>query len=237
MLAGPNGSGKSTLLEYLRTRFDFPLGFCLNPDDIDRQLLRDRLISFGDWNIRAQKRKLLTFIRAHPLADSVKGMELGLKRNSLVIRGDVAPGYLASIISDFMRRSWIRTKQSFTFETVMSSGDKIDLLEEARRRGYRTYLYYVCTENPTINEQRIQNRVASGGHSVPPEKIRPRYERSLALLRRAIRCANRAYLFDNSEKQHRLVAEFENQVLVAGASRLPNWAVGVLTPETDSRKG
>jgi predicted ABC-type ATPase len=232
MLAGPNGSGKSTLLEYLRTDFDFPLGFCLNPDDIDRQLQQRRPIKFDEWNIRVQGAELMSFIRAHPLAKSIGENRLTVRYNALTVSSDVTPGYLASIVADFMRRYWIRTKQSFTFETVMSSRDKVQLLERARHRGYRTYLYYVCTEDPTINEQRIQNRVASGGHSVPPDKIRPRYDRSLALLRRAIASSNRAYLFDNSEKQHRLVAEFEDDRLVAAAVRIPNWATGVLFPSS-----
>ena len=64
----------------------------------------------------------------------------------------------------------------------MSSPDKIDFLAEARRRGFRTYLYYVATVDPLININRVANRVRMGGHPVPEEKIVSRYARSLDLL-------------------------------------------------------
>jgi predicted ABC-type ATPase len=71
---------------------------------------------------------------------------------------------------------------------------------EARRRGYTCYLYYVCTDSPTINVERVRTRVGMGGHDVPTASITARYHRSLLLLRPAIALAYRAFLFDNSEK-------------------------------------
>jgi len=46
-----------------------------------------------------------------------------------------------------------------------------------------------------------------GGHDVPGEKIQKRYYRSFENLLDIIKLVNRAYLFDNSGKRHRLVAE------------------------------
>ena len=66
------------------------------------------------------------------------------------------------------------------FETVMSSPDKIALLEKAQQLGYRTYLYYIATDDPAINVAR--------------------YARSLDLLLAAVKHTNRAYLFDNSRQ-------------------------------------
>lgn len=64
--------------------------------------------------------------------------------------------------------------------------------------GYRTYLYFIATEDPEINIARVKSRVQLGGHDVPVDKIVSRYARSLDLLLPAIRQSNRAYLFDNS---------------------------------------
>ena len=64
--------------------------------------------------------------------------------------------------------------------------------------GYRTYLYYIATDDPAINVARVQARVHLGGHGVPEEKIVSRYARSLDLLLPAVKQTNRAYLFDNS---------------------------------------
>lgn len=80
----------------------------------------------------------------------------------------------------------------------MSAPDKIQLLIAAQQMGYRTYLYYIATDDPDINITRVRQRVAAGGHDVPQDKIISRYERSLKQLSEAIQVTNRAYIFDNS---------------------------------------
>ena len=105
----------------------------------------------------------------------------------------------------------------------MSSPDKVDLLKDARRQGYRTYLYFVCTESPTISEGRVRARVLQGGHGVPAHKIVKRYGKSLALLKGAIAQSHRAYLYDNSGAELTFLAEFENAKLVRKISQLPDW--------------
>jgi predicted ABC-type ATPase len=92
----------------------------------------------------------------------------------------------------------LERRASFSFETVMSSPDEVALLEKARSLGYRSYLYFIATEDPQINIARVKSRVHLGGHDVPVDKIVSRYARSLDLLLPAIRQSNRAYLFDNS---------------------------------------
>lgn len=94
-----------------------------------------------------------------------------------------------------------------------------------RSRGFRNYLYFICTDSPTINRERVAARVSQGGHDVPPEKITARYDRALKLLPEAIALCDRAYLFDNSGKKHRLVAEYEGANLIQVAQDLPNWLV------------
>ena len=79
--------------------------------------------------------------------------------------------YWASVIADFIRHQLLAARISFTFETVMSSSDKIDFLKKAQSQGFRTYLYYVATNNSAINIARVANRVLLGGHSVSEEKI------------------------------------------------------------------
>lgn len=51
----------------------------------------------------------------------------------------------------------------------------IYFMREARERGYRTYLYFVSTEDADINVNRVAIRIREGGHPVPPEKIRDRH--------------------------------------------------------------
>lgn len=108
----------------------------------------------------------------------------------------------------------------------MSHWGKVELLERAQREGYRTYLYYVATDSPKINIGRVRYRVSQGGHDVPEEKIRSRYERSLELLIEAIKRTNRAYIWDNSRdgRSPTLLAEItEGNDLVLHNDQIPAW--------------
>ncbi len=68
------------------------------------------------------------------------------------------------------------------------------------------------------------NRVKTGGHPVPEDKIVSRYFRSLALLREVICYSNRAYIFDNSGQQQVFVAEItDGHTLELKTERMPNW--------------
>jgi predicted ABC-type ATPase len=224
MLAGPNGSGKSTLFEFLAAT-SFPLGHCLNPDLLERELASTGRFDFAPQGLQIDDSTLRAFVAAHGLAAKLSPIEFAVRANVLETAGDIRGGYFAAILSDFLRRQWLESAHTFTFETVMSGRDKVELVGDARARGYRTYLYYICTDSAVINHERVASRVSLGGHAVPADKIESRYERSLALLPDAVRSANRAYLFDNSARHHRLIAEFEEGTLVAASEQLPGWFV------------
>lgn len=66
--------------------------------------------------------------------------------------------------------------------------------------GFQSYLYYVCINDPEINLGRVDERVISGGHPVPPDKILSRYQRSLEQLYDMTKLCHRAYFFDNSNQ-------------------------------------
>lgn len=151
---------------------------------------------------------------------------LTLNGDSLVIPVEDVNSYVASVIADFIRQELLARKRSFSFETVMSSPDKVRLLDKAQSLGYRTYLYYVATEDPEINVSRVRNRVLNGGHDVPEDKIRSRYDRSLDLLLDAIKRTNRAYIWDNSGGQEDLlwIAEVtDGKDLEIQADEIPTW--------------
>ena len=67
-------------------------------------------------------------------------------------------------------------------------------------------------------------RVEKGGHPVNPEKIISRYHESLELLYSAIQLVYRAYLFDNSGKEYKLVSEFyKGKMAETNVKNLPFW--------------
>jgi len=227
MLAGPNGSGKSTLLAFLAElslEQHFPLGFVLNPDDIERELTQAGRLYLGSWGVRDNETGLAKFVDAHPLRPRLTGPQPHVSGGALRATEGVPLGYFIPIVCDFLRRRWLEARESFTFETVLSDAAKLDLLRDARALGYRTYLYYICTDDVLINNERIKIRTELGGHSVPPDKVESRYDRSLALLPQVIALADRAWLFDNSGKSHVLVGEYEHSRLIRShRARWPLW--------------
>jgi predicted ABC-type ATPase len=199
MFAGPNGSGKSTLKSVLPPEL---LGFYLNPDEIESSIRRHGLIDFSGYSLPGVAAEALGFLMASTFLKGA-GIAPVLERihaceNQLVIPADAINAYVASVIADFLRNQFLKRTVSFTCETVMSSPDKVALLQRAQQLGYRTYLYFIATDDPAINISRVRSRVKLGGHPVPEDKIISRYHRSLGLLREAIRHANRSYIFDNS---------------------------------------
>ncbi len=127
-------------------------------------------------------------------------------------------------LSDRTHRGMAIERQSFTFETVMSSPDKVEVLRQVGSSGYRTYLYFIATEDPEISVSRVKRRVELAGHDVPTVKIFKRYYRSLSLLLDAIRETDRAYVFDNSGSKQIWIAEITRGTEIEiKCDELPSW--------------
>ena len=230
MFAGPNGSGKSVLKSYLPEPL---LGFYLNPDEIEARANECGHLDFYEFGLDLPDEDVvLRFFTESDLLQrqgfGEQAARLRLENGRLVFPPGVMNAYFASVAADLIRRGLMQGKATFTFETVMSHPDKLELLRKARLEGYRTYLYYVATEDPAINVSRVANRVALGGHAVPEDKIVERYHRSLSLLLEAIRLTNRAYVFDNSTDNvdglHTWVAEItDGRTLEMKSDRIPAW--------------
>ena len=81
----------------------------------------------------------------------------------------------AAVLVDKMRYESISKKEDFTFETVLSSEYKLNILRKAKEEGYFIKCVFVLTVDPQINIARIESRVASGGHDVDSRKVVERY--------------------------------------------------------------
>ena len=235
MLAGPNGSGKSTIQSELKPEW---IGVFINADEIERALKESGgALSLAELGIKAKPAVVLRRLERH-ISKSTFAKRLGLQ--SLLGRMSVdksltlnVPGpfdsYLASVLADAIRRELLHEGHTFTFETVMSSRDKVDFMKYARQRGYRVYLYFVATDDPEINLDRVRRRVILGGHPVPDDKVRKRYRESIDLMTEACDAAHRAYIFDNSGSRHKLLVDVDNlteEVKVKiHTSRLNPWFV------------
>lgn len=96
------------------------------------------------------------------------------------------------------RERCIEEKQSFVFETVMTSEDKIKFITKAKEEGFFVRLFFISTSNPAINASRIAGRVMKGGHDVPITKIISRYFKSIRNCKNLSKIVDRLYVYDNS---------------------------------------
>jgi predicted ABC-type ATPase len=227
MFAGPNGSGKSTIKNQLSKPPGW-FGIYINPDELELALRTTGLLSPADWGLVFSASEVREYFASSPF---LRQQGLHLSAGTIVdfngridFRNVGFNSYHASVLSDFLRRRALAERMSFTFETVMSAPDKVELLGEAQAQGFRTYLYFIGTEDPAINVQRVRNRVAAGGHNVPENKIIERHARSLALLPKALDSANRAFLFDTSGDEPWYFAEvIDGSTVELQTDVMPKW--------------
>lgn len=235
VFAGPNGSGKSTI------KADLPAALTrlfVNADELQHQASTTGFIDLAPFGLHATLPALLQFHAAHHLLVSKQlteqARQLGLDGDRVDYRRVPVDAYFAAVMADFIRLSLLEAGASFTFESVMSHPGKIDFMHQARARGYRTYLYFVSTENPEINIDRVAIRVRQGGHPVRPDLIRSRYARSLDLLPEAIAAAHRAYIFDNSGASAVWLAEItDGTQLEYRHEEIPDWFFEAYVDQVD----
>ena len=229
MFAGPNGSGKSTLKSYLHSAL---LGSYLNPDEIEQQIRTHGYLDFAVFGIQPSESAARAFLTnsafLHDEGLAAEAAKIGFSAGRVDFTKVAVNSYFASVLVDFLRQQLLAARISFTFETVMSHPGKVELLTQAQAAGYRTYLYFVATDDPAINISRVRNRVKLKGHAVPEDKIAPRYYRSLDLLMTAIRHTNRAYIFDNSSDSATgaltwLAEITEGRTLELKTDKIPTW--------------
>ena len=224
MFAGPNGSGKSTLIEDVKKYYN--VGFFVNADVIEAELRAKGFIhceaylptevNEEDWNSfleRIENKNIdLNRLQAIRITDNI-----------LVCLGNI-DSYIAASIANFFRDRLLDLEYTFSFETVMSHPSKVAFLKKAKDRGFKTYFYFITTQDPAINIKRIGFRVTKGGHYVSEEKIRERYYRAMNLLYDAFVIADSAFVFDNSsDNKLSLLIEKKESKLHILQDDVPEW--------------
>ena len=226
MLAGPNGSGKSTLAAQLSSDYAVNLYRFVNADLLFAEVVQSHRTACP---FSIDNAELVQFVAQSTYPREYKRpFELGEiyidEEDYLHFSANGINSYSVAIVADFFKEQYLKHRISFSFETVFSHPAKIDILKRAQATGFKTYMYFVATENPVINVNRIKERVALGGHDVPEEKTRSRYLRCMEQVRYALPYLNRAYFFDNSTEQSIYLAEYESEAgFTLHSELLPSW--------------
>ena len=224
IFAGPNGSGKSTLAEWLSNDYSVNLYHFINADLMFAEISRNLRIACP---FPMENESLLTFAQYSSFAESQKGFfttgAIRIEDDFVVFPHDAVNSYTVAMLADFFRSEYLANNISFSSETVFSHPSKVELFARASSQGFRTYLYFVSTECPDINVNRVVTRVREGGHDVPYDKIVERFQRCLDNVALAIPYLNRGYFFDNSGDDFRFLAEINDGKWTLYTSLIPQW--------------
>jgi predicted ABC-type ATPase len=129
-----------------------------------------------------------------------------------------------------IRETCLSERRNLAFETVLSMPDKLDFIRRAQAKGFFVRLFFVGTDDPSINAKRVALRVMQGGHDVPIGKIVARYTRSMINCGLGVRLVDRAYVYDNSveDASARLLFRAADGRLVKTYGTINPWARSIL---------
>jgi len=126
-----------------------------------------------------------------------------------------------------LTKKYLDEKTSFLKESTLTSKFDFALIESAKQAGFTISLVYISLQNADRAVERVRARHKKGGHTVPENDIRRRYDRSLENLAKAVKLVDRASIFDNSGRAYIPVATFQNgQLQTHDAS--PAWFMNAL---------
>lgn len=77
-------------------------------------------------------------------------------------------------ISELLRRN-----ESFSIETTLATRSYFRLIEQAHRQGYDVTLLFFWLRTPEQAIERVAERVSKGGHNIPSDVIRRRYQEGI----------------------------------------------------------
>ena len=111
---------------------------------------------------------------------------------------------------------------SFTQETTLAGKRVEKTILQARKQGYSIFLFYVGLNSMEESLRRIENRVRKGGHNIPPEDVRRRYESRYESLGRVLPYCDEVVFYDN-ENGFVKVAEMRNNRFYFCNGYRPKW--------------
>jgi predicted ABC-type ATPase len=129
------------------------------------------------------------------------------------------------------QQEFLKSGQSFVLETTLSSHGNLELLSDAKARGWVVRLLYVGLADPNLNVQRVASRVRDGGHGVLEVDIRRRFERSMTNLAQAAELVDSLSVHDNSGRYMKRVALIkQHRVLRLVRQNGSSWWESALLP-------
>jgi predicted ABC-type ATPase len=141
----------------------------------------------------------------------------------------------------------ITERLNFAFETTLGGNTIPALLSSALSAGLEVRIWYLGLSSVELHIARVRTRVEKGGHSIPEQKIRERFDRSRLNLIRLLPRLTELLVYDNSKEADPHVGERpEPKLLLHMASGkiigscdlqlIPDWAKPILAAALRSLK-
>lgn len=116
---------------------------------------------------------------------------------------------------------FIQERSSFSIETTLGGKNALRQIEKAKEAGYNVEMHYVGLRSVEDHVKRVQQRVLGGGHNIPEEDIRRRFNTSLENLKTAAGQVDRLTIWDNSHFPKSMVTMEKG--LMFEREKLPQW--------------
>lgn len=105
-------------------------------------------------------------------------------------------------------RALMKARSSFAIESTLSGKTYVTMIRGAKALGYRFLLHYIVIGSASQAVDRVALRVKLGGHHVPEEDVRRRFERSRKhFIEDYLPLADEWVLWDNAEPPHRRITD------------------------------
>ena len=100
------------------------------------------------------------------------------------------------------------SSKSFAFETTLATKSYRNKIIEAKQKGYDITLIFFWLQSIDLAKDRVQERVAKGGHNIETEIIERRYAAGIRnLFEIYIPICDKVLIIDNSEGNPEVIAE------------------------------
>ena len=105
-------------------------------------------------------------------------------------------------------RYLLKKHEDFAVETTLATRTLLKIVKSAQAAGYTVTLLYFWLNSPDLAVERVRARVEAGGHNIPEETIRRRYNTGIYYFFKLYApISERWILADNSQIPFRVIAE------------------------------
>lgn len=118
----------------------------------------------------------------------------------------------------------LSTHKSFAFETTASGTNYVKHIKRAKDLGYQFHLLFLWLSSPDLAVMRVAKRVSQGGHNIPEDVVRRRYNGGLKnLIQCYLPLTDSALILDNSLNEANKVIARKNDKNVLKVEETNIW--------------